>query len=93
MRLSAVLRARLFNINSSLSYDKVTPLCLATNFGNEEMVKLLLDYGAAVDIVGWGRLGWSAVHLAVKRGYADLLHLLIKRGMRGGEEDEISKGI
>lgn len=55
------------------------PLHTASAFGNEEAVKLLLQYGAAVNVQS-GEDKLTPLHLAAEQGYPKCVQLLIDAG-------------
>ncbi|KAK5999142.1 Ankyrin repeat domain-containing protein 50 [Cladobotryum mycophilum] len=57
--------------------DGWTPLGLAINKGNTEIVKLLLDHN--VDIVRPMIGGWTPINVAASRGHFDIFKLLLDR--------------
>jgi ankyrin repeat protein len=64
--------------------DASTPLHWATACGHLEMVKLLLDHGAAIGAVNEDK--WMPIHYAAQYGHADIVALLAKRGSPLGAE-------
>lgn len=65
----------------SFSADGFTPLGLASHFGNEETVKLLLDYGADVNARSKdGNLNNMALHAAIAGNYEHIVKTLISCG-------------
>ncbi|EHK17755.1 uncharacterized protein TRIVIDRAFT_160757, partial [Trichoderma virens Gv29-8] len=57
-----------------------TPLCWAVNRGHRDMVELLLDHGARVNVKD--RSDLTALHIAVTGQYKDIVSVLIDRGAR-----------
>lgn len=53
-------------------------LLLATNSGNLEKVKELVDKGVSVDAKN--DYGWTTLHFAVYGGYLDIVKFLIEKG-------------
>ncbi|MFC4304143.1 ankyrin repeat domain-containing protein [Cohnella boryungensis] len=65
----------------SYSADGFTPLGLASHFGNEETVKLLLEHGADIDARGRdGSLNNMAIHAAIGGNHEHIVKLLIEHG-------------
>lgn len=65
----------------SYSLDGFTPLGLAAHFGNEETVKLLLNYDADVNIRSIdGNLNNMAIHAAIAGNHERIVKLLIEHG-------------
>jgi hypothetical protein len=56
-----------------------TPLIAAINFGNMQMVSLLLTAGARTDICDDSK-GWSALHWATSHGCLELVQVLLQYG-------------
>ncbi len=64
-----------------------TPLAIAVRDGNLAMVESLLEKGA--DVFRRDRhLGRSLLHLAAIEGHADILDLLVRKGLKAGEKDQ-----
>ncbi|UKZ79330.1 hypothetical protein TrVFT333_007080 [Trichoderma virens FT-333] len=57
-----------------------TPLCWAVNRGHRDMVELLLDHGARVNVKD--RSDLTALHIAVTGQHKDIVSVLIDRGAR-----------
>jgi ankyrin repeat protein len=66
----------------SVNTMKNTPLHAATAGRKIELVRLLLDEGAAVNASQEG--GWTALHAAAQNGDGDLVELLLARGANLG---------
>lgn len=65
----------------SYSMDGFTPLGLASHFGNEETVKLLLDQGADINTRSKdGNLNNMAIHAAIAGNHEHIVKLLIEHG-------------
>jgi ankyrin repeat protein len=61
--------------------DGFTALGLAAHFGNEDAVKLLLEYGADINQRGQdGNLDNMAIHAAIAGNHAHVVKLLLERG-------------
>ena len=59
-------------------YDCCVPLVTATFWGYKNIVKILLDHGADVNIKD--RSGWSPLPQAIARKHFDIAKILIERG-------------
>ena len=58
-----------------------TPLHLAADLGNLDIVELLLKSGAEIDLHdGWDTLGRTALHRAVIKGNIEVINVLIQAG-------------
>ncbi len=66
--------ANLQHVNSL----RETPLMLAAYFGKTELVKQMLDRGAAIDGAG----NWSPLSYAAFNGHTAIVRLLLQRGAR-----------
>jgi ankyrin repeat protein len=65
----------------SYSADGFTPLGLAAHFGNEETVKLLLEYNADINTRSTdGNLNNMAIHAAIAGNHEHIVKLLIEHG-------------
>lgn len=62
---------------NALSASGISPLVMAVNGGNLELVGYLLDSGAAIDASAGGH---TALHAAVLRGHLATVRLLLERG-------------
>lgn len=60
----------------------VTPLQLAVREGNLEAVRVLIEWGADVDELGYrnGKIGWAPLHECVRRWSEPIWDLLIEKG-------------
>lgn len=66
---------------SAYSPDGFMPLSMAAHFGNEEIVKLLLELGADVNARSKdGSLNNTAIHAAILGNYEHIIKLLISHG-------------
>lgn len=66
---------------ATYSRDGFTPLGLACHFGNEEIVKFLLDHGADVNARGKdGNLNNMAIHAAIAGNFEPIIRTLIEYG-------------
>lgn len=67
-----------FDINAK-NHIGFTPLMVATSQGNHDMVTLLIQYGAEVNIFD-NQLGITALHLACQHGSTDIIRSLLSAG-------------
>lgn len=67
-----------FNIDGARFDDGVTPLIQAAGIGSQEVVELLLDYGANIHTTD--HLERSALHSSVSSGHTEVVRALIRRG-------------
>jgi ankyrin repeat protein len=74
-----------------VSYDGYTPLRKAAAHGCVEAATALLDYGAAIDDVGFAQSSGRALDIAVAKGHADMVQLLVTRGASLTFTDERGK--
>ena len=58
----------------------ITPLILATDAGNLEIVKYLVDHGADVNAVENDDHKWSALIMAAEKGHLDIVKYLVEHG-------------
>jgi len=72
----------------SIKYQGRTPLSVASDLGYTEIVKLLIESGAAVNAQFPN--GATALHFAVGNGHADIVKLLIEKG--ANTEARITQG-
>ena len=63
------------NVNLLSNRSLPTPLYLAAKKGNDEVINLLLRYGANVNAVG--NQGWTALHVASANGYLQATRVLL----------------
>lgn len=63
---------------NALDRDSVSPLILAANYGDLEIVKMLIKHGAHVNQTD--RMNSSALHYACMRFHADIARELIQHG-------------
>jgi ankyrin repeat protein len=66
------------DINARMKINN-TPISMATLNGHLDTVQLLLSRGAAVNIVGEGG---SALHIAIEKGYTEIVELLRQHGAK-----------
>ncbi|KAH3824965.1 ankyrin-3-like [Dreissena polymorpha] len=76
------------NPNTKRKLGLVAPIVIAAAYGNVEIMSLLLQH-PDIDIHVRIRGGEMAVHHAAKEGCTDVLDMLIKRGAKFDEQDEI----
>jgi ankyrin repeat-rich membrane spanning protein len=57
--------------------DGFTPLHLASGGGKLEVVRLLVEHGADIDVKDKG--GWTAYQFALVKGYSEITKLLSKQ--------------
>ncbi|KAJ5662685.1 hypothetical protein N7462_011611 [Penicillium macrosclerotiorum] len=58
-----------------------TPLHCAADYGDPELVRLLIERGAKIDAVD-NCAGWTSLHVAAINGYQDVVCLLLEHGAR-----------
>lgn len=58
---------------------RVSPLIEATKLGNTEVVRILLHYGAEVEVRST-TVYWTPLHIAANRNYKEILGLLLEKG-------------
>lgn len=58
----------------------MVPIAFATTHGQTEVVKLLLDAGAKIDIVD--ERGYLPIHFAAANGHIEIAKLLVKAGTK-----------
>ena len=73
-------------IESSERYTGFTPLMFAARLGNADVVRVLLDYNADMDVAK--RDGFTALHLAALNGNTEICRLLVERGVDYQQADE-----
>ena len=83
-KVKAILDNRPELANSSDSYGR-RPLHYAAQRGHKEIVSLLLDYKADVNVKATERsaagiVNWTPLHLAAERGRVDVCGVLLDRG-------------
>jgi ankyrin repeat protein len=62
---------------NTLGIFGTTPLYMAAQGGNVQMVKLLLDHGAKIDAMA---MGVTPLTIAIWRGYTEVVRVLVSRG-------------
>lgn len=70
--------ARGTNPNSKTFWYRDTPLIVAAAYGHTEVVKLLLDKGAHVNMGNEG--GETALHYAARHGHTKVMQILLEHG-------------
>ena len=72
----------LFDVNAQ-DFAGRTPLYLAAEYGHDEMVKDLVDWGAKTYLTekDWGR---TSLHIAARNGHLDVCRLLLEADVNGG---------
>ena len=79
------------DINNRSSYDKdKTPLIVATEYGNIEAVKILLENGADTELEATGK-EMRAIHFASENNHSEILSLLIEYGAEKEAKDKYEK--
>lgn len=64
-------------------HDSRTPLHYAATYGYEDVARLLLEKGAAAELIDdTDNLGWTPLHLAVKNGRDSMTRLLLEKGAK-----------
>ncbi|KAJ2556405.1 phosphate system positive regulatory protein pho81 [Coemansia sp. RSA 1933] len=66
----------------------VHPIHVAARAGYSEILRLLLRYGAPVDVVDKD-LGWTPVFYAASEGHAEIIHILLESGANADALDEV----
>ena len=65
-----------------------TPLMIASYWGREDVVRILLGAGADVNIKGDD--GWTALMIAVESGHKEIVEMLLDRGADVNQKNEHS---
>jgi ankyrin repeat protein len=68
-----------FNVNVK-DKDGNTPLIIASREGHTDIVKVLLDKGADIDVVDKSSIGTTALIIALKGSHTDIAELLVEKG-------------
>lgn len=73
------------DVNSRSTFYEHTPLHYASQKGDVEIIKYLLDKGAKIDDVSHNEHcglnnGWAAIHFAADLGHLEVMQLLVDRG-------------
>ena len=79
-RLKTILGQSRVRVNESTPEEGFTPLSLAAFFGHPEAVKVLLEYGADVNLKPPSRFANTAVDAAVSGDHADVVRILLAAG-------------
>ena len=79
------------NLCFSAGNDGATALILASQNGNAEIVKLLLEKGSDINLQRSD--GFSALMAAVKDGHADVAKLLLEKGADPRLKDIMGKTV
>ncbi|KAJ2402045.1 phosphate system positive regulatory protein pho81 [Coemansia sp. RSA 2559] len=64
------------------------PIHVAARSGNVEILRLLLKYGAPVDVIDKD-LGWTPVFYAASEGHTDIIQTLLEAGANANVVDEV----
>ena len=81
-------------VNSAYSspyQEGYVPLCLAVKGGHENVVQLLLEWGANVD--AQYKDGKTVLHFAVEKGHEKVLQLLLECGANVDAHDKVGKTV
>src|SRR2546425_3807251 len=87
-RLKTILGQSRVRVNESTAEEGFTPLGLAAFFGHPEAVKVLLEYGADVNLKPPSRFANTAVDAAVSGDHADIVRILLAAGANPDEGGE-----
>lgn len=70
------------NVNKAfkLSQPDIIPLCFACKNQNIELIQILLDSGADINIVDYEQLGTTPLIIACQQGNTDIVRLLLDSG-------------
>jgi len=66
-----------------------TSLHLASLRGDTEIVELLLEAGANVNIKN--KFGWTPLHLAAREGHIDIVQMLLEAGANIGAKNKFGR--
>lgn len=64
---------------NAVARDGFTPLCISSFWGSTQIIKLLLEHGAEIDLSNYGT-NWSPLHCAAFQGQGPAVMLLLKHG-------------
>lgn len=79
-RLKTILGQSRVRVNEATPEEGFAPLGLAAFFGHSEAVKVLLEYGADVNLKPPSRFANTAVDAAVSGDHADVVRILLAAG-------------
>src|SRR2546426_4405132 len=79
-RLKTILGQSRVRVNEATKEEGFDPLGLAAFFGHAEAVKVLLEYGADVNLKPPSRFANTAVDAAVSGDHADVVRILLAAG-------------
>jgi len=79
-RLKTILGQSRVRVNEANKEEGLAPLALAAFFGHAEAVKVLLEYGADVNLKPPSRFANTAVDAAVSGDHADVVRILLAAG-------------
>ena len=72
-------------VNTRTDHDNSTPLHISANAGLNEVVRVLLKYGADIDAKD--DKGWTPLHNAAKSGEHEVVRMLLKCGANASTKD------
>lgn len=73
------------------SYYTKVPLQYAIEYGDVEMVKLLLQHGAEINTIDGHQKSWSPLHLAANYGHVGIVKMLLQKGVDVFAQDYIGR--
>ena len=85
-KAKALIKANPNLVNSQTSYDNVTPLQLAAQYGHKDVAELLLANKANVEAKS--RNGWNPLFNAVSGGHKDIVELLLANKAKINYQEE-----
>ena len=77
-KVKRIISTRMLDINKKSLSSGWSPLYAAAVFGHKEVVQLLLESGAEVNVTS--RSGWTPLHCAAGKGYRDCVKILLEKG-------------